>query len=89
MFIFENFTYDNNWAAKYYEDFYNASTYFANYLNKDYEGNGKFMVRRCWDVNHNNNIYEISFVDTYNIFSDDQNEVFPLEAHKYAIKMLK
>ena len=71
MFIFESFTYDNDWAAKYYEDFYNASTYFANYLNKDYTGNGKFMVRRCWDVNHNNNIYEISFVDTYNIFSDD------------------
>ena len=42
-------------------------------------------MRRCWDKNHNNNIYEISFIDTYNIFS----EVFPLEAHKYAIKMLR
>lgn len=88
MFIFENFTYDNNWASKYYEDFYSASMYFTNYLNKDYKGNGKFMVRRCWDKGHNS-FYEISFIDTYNIFSDDQNEVFPLDAHKYAIKMLR
>ena len=33
MFIFESFTYDNNWASKYYEDFYSASMYFTNYLN--------------------------------------------------------
>ena len=89
MFLFENFKYDPEWAIKYYENFYNASEYFANYLNKDYKDNGKFAVRRCWDKEHNNNIYEISFIDTYRIFSDGYVNVFPLEAHKYAIKMLR
>ena len=88
MFLFENFKYDPEWAVKYYEDFYNASEYFANYLNKDYKDNGKFAVRRCWDKNHNDNIYEISFIDTYKIFSDGYVDVFPLEAHRYAIKKL-
>ena len=49
MFIFESFTYDNNWAAKYYEDFYNASTYFDNYLNKDYKANIKTL---CHELTH-------------------------------------
>lgn len=89
MLLFENFKYDPEWAIKYYENFYNASEYFANYLNKDYKDNGKFAVRRCWDKEHNNNIYEISFIDTYRIFSDGYVDVFPLEAHKYAIKKLK
>ncbi len=89
MFLFENFTYDEKWAVKYYEDFYNASEYFANYLNKDYKDNGKFFVRRCWDKDHNNNNYEISFIDTYKIFSDGYVNVFPLDAHRYAIKMLR
>lgn len=88
MFLFESFIYDDKWAVKYYEDFYNASNYFANYLNKDYKGNGKFAIRRCWDKEHNN-IYEISFIDTYKIFSNGYVDVFPLEAHKYAIKKLK
>ena len=89
MFLFENFAYDEKWAVKYYENFYNASEYFANYLNKNYKDNGKFVVRRCWDKDHNNNTYEISFVDTYKIFSDGCVDVFPLEAHRYAIKMLR
>lgn len=81
MFLFESFTYDNSWAAKYYEDFYNASTYFANYLNKDYKGNtGQFFVRRCWDVNHENNRYEITYLNKSDIFV----ESFPIDAYKYA-----
>ena len=68
MFIFESFTYDNNWASKYYDDFHSASMYFTNYLNKDYKGNGKFMVRRCWDKGHNS-FYEISFIDTHSSYS--------------------
>lgn len=89
MLLFENFTYDDKWAVKYYENFYNASEYFANYLNKDYKDTGKFAVRRCWDKDHKNNTYEISFIDTYKIFSDGYVDVFPLEAHKYVIKKLK
>lgn len=89
MLLFENFTYNDKWAVKYYENFYNASEYFANYLNKDYKDNGKFAVRRCWDKDHKNNTYEISFIDTYKIFSDGYVDVFPLEAHRYAIKMLR
>ena len=90
MFLFENFKYDPEWAVQYYENFYNASEYFANYLNKDYnKDNGKFAVRRCWDKDYNNNSYEISFIDTYKLFSDGYVDVFPLEAHKYAIKKLK
>ena len=89
MFLFENFKYDPEWAIKYYDDFYNASNYFANYLNKNYKDNGKFAVRRYWDKDHNNKTYEISFIDTYKIFSDGYVDVFPLEAHRYAIKMLR
>jgi hypothetical protein len=85
MFLFENFTYDDKWAVKYYENFYNASEYFANYLNKDYKNNsGSFFVRRCWDKDHKNNIYEVSYLHKSDIFDD----LFPIDAYKYAYDKL-
>ena len=90
MFLFESFAYDDRWASLYYDNFYDSSEWFSNYLNKDYNNDyGKFMTRRCYDKNHNNNLYEISFIDTHKLFSDGYVDVFPLKAHKYAIEKLK
>ena len=64
MFLFESFTYDSGWASQYYEDFYNASSYFQNYLNQNSPFPYiKFMVKRVYDRDHSNKNYQITYVD--------------------------
>lgn len=71
MFLFESITYDNRWASQYYEDFYNASEYFTQYLNANSPfDNIVYNVRRCWTSDHKNNKYEVTYVNKKDLFKN-------------------
>lgn len=84
MFLFENYTYNSKWAIQYYENFYNASHYIAEYLNEDYKDNGVFLVAQRWSMNHSHDTYEVSYINKANIFDSG----FPEDAYIYAYNKL-
>lgn len=89
MFLFENFTYDNDWASQYYDDFYDASPYLKQFLNDGFKDNGEFYVKQCYSKDHDKSKYMVGYIDKCHIFCDDAFGCFPYDAYVYAYNKLK
>lgn len=86
MLLFENFTYNKRWASQFYEDFYNSSEYFKQYLNDGLNTiRYIYSVHRLYDKNHDNTHYEVFCHNKSDLFSND----FSFKHYAYAYNKLK
>ena len=84
MFLFEKFTYVDSWAAANYNNFYDSSDYFDEYLNYP-DSLYIFKTKKRWDREHLNNRYTTEILLKSDIFSNK----IPREAYEYVINKLK
>lgn len=94
MLLFENFTYNgskackfytNTWACVFYDDYYHTCGYFKDLLNENNESFYVKCIKKDFQNDADNSIYEVTYTDKSDIFK----ESFPKEKFDYALNILK